>query len=326
MLGCGGEVNVKLTILFLTMLMTSMTIGAQPNDQELVQRLCEGSSPQNKLVSNWKESDDGFCAEVFCRDGEREIQRKKCFSHKSKEEPNTVWETYSDTVKAPDSYGYHGYANDRRLYPGESCYDECAPVKKKILGIRVKDEFGLNRESCRSCFANLKTNKRDSDYFIPEVNMTMYSGMKCYSLCRLPKGEFKNSRDYSPECQSCVGMNGLMPEKFDYLVNQENSCWEVEKMEKIRAVPHHICQGKENLITTRYSSGSAYTFKTIFMKKEPECHEIDDVTAGKLYDRLVDPSHCRTENIVDTDRSIQSKDNAGSGKRNSNRSSGASKE
>lgn len=317
---------MKLNILSCILLLASLSAWSQSSDQEFVERLCEGSSPENKLVSNWRKSDDGFCAEVFCKDGEREIQRKKCFVHKSKEEPNTIWETYNDTIKAPNSYGIKGFGYDRRLYPGESCFNECTPVKKSILGIRIKDEFGLERESCRSCFANLKINKRDSNYFIPEVNMTMYSGMKCYSLCRLPKGEFKKSRDYSPECQSCVGMNGLMPEKFDYLVNQDNSCWEVEKMETIRAVPHHICKDKENLLTTSYKSGSAYTFKTIFMKNEPECHEIDEETAGELYDRLVDPSHCRTENIVDTDRSIPTKDNASSGKRTSTRSNGVTKE
>ncbi len=271
-------------------------------------QICGNSSPDNKILSHWKKTSNGYCAEVSCKIADYQIKRTKCFNHLEEKYPNTIWETYSDDVKAPNMAGYEGFAYDRRLYPGEDCFDECRPVKNSVLGIALKAKSGLELATCRQCFFKLDNMDRELRYTIPEMNLTLYSGMKCHHLCRLPKGDFSYVRDFSPECKSCVGMGGLPAEKFDYLLTQSGECWEVENKLKKRPVPIHLCQKKEELILTHYQSDSSRTIKSIIFNLDPKCREIDNVSSGKIFNQNVASILCNKERIEDTDRSIQNKD------------------
>ena len=270
-------------------------------------QICGNNSSDSKVISPWKKTSKGYCAEVSCAIADNQVKRTKCFHHLEEKYPNTIWETYSDDVKSQNSVGYEGFAYDRRLYPGEDCFNECRPVKSSVLGIALKAKSGLELVACRQCFSKLDNLDRNLNYTIPGMNLTLYSGMKCHHLCRLPKGEFSDFRDYSAECKSCVGMGGLEAEKFDYLLTQSGECWEVEKKQKKRPVPNHLCQKKEELIFTHYQSDSR-TIKSIIFQQDPKCREIDNVSAGKIFNQNVASSLCNKESIVDNDRSIQEKD------------------
>lgn len=293
---------IILTFLFL---ISSWQTFAKTNPYQI----CGNSSAENKLISHWKKTSNGYCAEVSCKVADNQIKRVKCFHHIEENFPNTIWETYSDDVKGQNLAGYEGFAYDRRLYPGEDCFNECRPVKNSVLGIALKPKSGLELETCRQCFSKLDNMDRELKYTIPGMNLTLYSGMKCHHLCRLPKGEFSDFRDYSPECKSCVGMGGLPAEKFDYLLTQAGECWEVENKKRKRPVPVHLCQKKEELIFTHYQSDPR-TFKSIIFSLDPKCREIDNVSEGEIFKQTVAASFCQKERIEDTDRTIQHKDGA----------------
>lgn len=278
------------------------------SDQANPYQICGNSALENKTISHWKKTDEGYCAKVSCKISNNQIIRTKCFQKLEENYPNTIWEKYSDDVKGQNLTGYEGFAYDRRLYPGEDCYNECRPVKNSRMGIELKAKSGLDRETCRQCFYKLDNIDRELSYTIPEMNLTLYSGMKCHHLCRLPKGEFSDSRDYSQDCKSCVGMGGRAPEKFDYLLSHAGKCWEVENKQKKRPVPSHLCQKKEELILTRFQSESSRTIKSIIFNLGPICREVDIESEGKIFNQIVSSSLCKNESIVDTDRTIQDKD------------------
>lgn len=267
---------------------------------DFAQELCGPESKESKLVSAWKKKDGKYCSQVTCKIANRDLQREKCFYQKEHENEVTI--TYDDSYRGPESAGYEGKAEFVQLNENDSCFDACRPMKKKILGLKLKDEVGLNRESCRQCFEARDHKKYDESIHYKEIGKRLYPSEKCYQLCKDPKGPIVLDRKPSVECQQCVGLNGFTAEAFEYMLVKDGNCFEIDKENAKRKVPNHFCAPHDGIILTYYKSGSPYTLSTIFMKKKPICQELDDKTDGALYIKGVDSSNCETAAMDNSDR------------------------
>ncbi len=289
-----------------------LVLNAQAGD--FAQELCGSDAKESKLVSGWKKKEGKYCSQVACKIGNRDIQREKCFYQKEYENEVTV--TYNDSFHGPETTGYEGKAEFVQLYENDSCFDACRPMKKKLLGLKLKDEVGLDRESCRQCFEARDHKKYDDSIHYKEIGKRLYPSEKCYQLCKDPKGPFVLERKPTVECQQCVGLNGFTAEAFEYMLVNDGTCFEIDKDNTKRKVPNHFCAPHDGIILTYYKSGSPYTLSTIFMKKKPICQELDEKTGGVLYKKGVDSSYCETAAMDNSDRNhIPEKTSNGNSKR-----------
>lgn len=262
---------------------------------------CDESSHFKELVSPWDYSKkEGICIEIKCATDETRMERKRCF--KEGNHPNTIALHIDDRTWGPDSNGYHGTFQEIVLVPGEKCFEECRPVERRTFGIKRKDQYGIDRESCRQCFAQRSELTREEIYYIPEVEKTLYKGMKCHHLCQFEKGEFSDKREFSVDCQKCVGMNGHEPETFQYLLNKKGTCYEVDSDDKRRSLAQRFCQGEDAPILTQYEDGSSFSFQVYFLGRDPKCYEVDEKTGGRIYKREVSGDHCQEEAVDDSER------------------------
>lgn len=269
--------------------------------KQMAQDLCDPDSTKAELISPWKEKKDKHCMEVSCQTGPKSIKREKCFYQK--EHQNEVIVTYEDVVSGPELLAYQSRAEFVRLHDGEACFDACRPQEKKGI-FKNKIISGLERESCRQCFEKRAHAPYDESFEYKEIGKRLYPSQKCFLLCRDPKGPIVTERKLSPECLACVGGDGIAGESFEYMLDQEGECFEVDSERKVRTVPRHLCAKQNQLILTHYENGSAYTVKTILFKEKPECHELDNRTNGSLYKKIVHAGHCDIKDKDNSDRNI----------------------
>lgn len=268
---------------------------------EFARHLCDQEATEAKLLQPWKKKEGKFCTEVFCQVGKNTIKREKCFYQQEHE--NEVVMTYNDMIDGPEVAGMKGHAEFVRLHDVDACYVACRPEKRKILGISVKDAVGLKRESCQECFKKREHFKYDSSFHYQEVGKRLFPSQKCYQMCIDPLGPILQDRKLTVDCEKCVGLNGHAPEQFDYVLTKRNECLEIDQSLERRLVPNHFCASTD-VIYTQYQQASSYTLKTIFLKKKPDCFEVDDRTVGGLYKISVNPSRCERPVTDNTDRSI----------------------
>ncbi|MCM2351070.1 MAG: hypothetical protein NDI69_13695 [Bacteriovoracaceae bacterium] len=284
----------------LLLLFLLLTTSSWAND--FAQKLCDADSTKAQLLSPWKKKNKKYCTQVACQRGANSITREKCFYQEEHE--NEVVVTYSDDVNVtgPNLMADQSRAEFVRLHEEDSCFNACAPVKKKGL-LKIKLIAGLERDSCRECFEKREHKPYDESFEYKEIGKRLYPSQKCFFLCRDPKGPIVTERKLSPACQQCVGANGLRGEDFSYMLNHEKNCFEVDFDNEVRSVPAHLCaRPVDEIILTHYQSDSPYNLSTIFLKQKPPCRELDNRTNGLLYKRSVDHSHCDSEARDNSDR------------------------
>ena len=277
-------------------------------------KFCDQETQFKNLVSPWSYSPEkGMCLQVECVADDHATVRERCF--KEGNYPNVIELHISDRISSDESFRFHNTYSEVVLAQGEACFNECRPERSTVLGIEVGKEAGLKRKSCRQCFSKRVDLSREGSIKIPSVGVTLYSGMKCYSLCQFEKNDYQVKPEYSVECQKCVGFNGQDGEEFEYLLNKEGRCYEVDSKKALRVVPKHLCEGEneEAPILTKYVKDSEFSIQGFLFSELQPCVEIDEKTTGSIYKGSVNRSNCETERIDNSSRNANKNDSNGSG-------------
>ena len=279
-------------ILIFTSLFSVIAFG----QNEIPDQFCDNSFTNKKLISNWrvvkKEKRKEFCAEAECTGPEGEMKRERCF-YQRPEHPNTILMNQDDQIRTDKLASYKGRLFEHVLMVGDTCFEECRPVERTFMGIKRKDIYGMDRESCMSCFAKRKDITFDDSYDYPEVGRRLYYGEKCHYMCKDKSGEFTfGKRVLTEECKECIGT------RFEYILTKSSSCLELDADRNKRPVPQKFCAPNSDLIMTHYVEGSGFTLKAIFLKGKPDCFEVDDHTNGALFKMLVDNERCASKNEI----------------------------
>ncbi|MCO4755013.1 MAG: hypothetical protein KC478_11070, partial [Bacteriovoracaceae bacterium] len=272
-------------------------------------KFCNEEGQFKRLVSPWTYSPDkGMCLEIECADVDQSITRERCF--KGGSASNVIELHIKDGISRDESFSFHNTYSEVVLAEGETCFNECMPEKTTVIGIEVGVEQGLERKSCRQCFSKRTDLSREGTITIPSVGVKLYSGMKCYNLCQFEKNDYQVKPVYPVECQKCVGFNGQDGEEFEYLLNKEGRCYEVDSQKKLRVVPKHLCEGhnEEAPILTKYVKDSEFSIQGFLFNSLQPCVEIDEKTTGSIYKGSADLSNCETESIDNSSRNANKND------------------
>ncbi|WPU64565.1 hypothetical protein [Peredibacter starrii] len=315
---------MKNTIHFI-LIITSLFSGIAFGQSEITDQFCDNTFTNKKLISNWrvvkKEKRKEFCAEVECTGPEGEMKRERCF-YQRPEHPNLILMNQEDQIRTDKLASYKGRLFEHVLKVGDTCFEECRPVERTLMGIKRKDIYGMERESCMTCFSKRKDITFDDSYEYPEIGRRLYYGEKCHYICKDKPGEFSfTPRVLTEECKQCVGT------RFEYLSTKRGACLEVDSDRAMRPVPQHFCSQKGiDLFVTKYTQGSPYNWKSMLFKVKPDCFEVDDQTNGAIFKITVDQKYCEPKNeVLDTDR-VEGKDVRPSTDKSKNSNSKASKQ
>lgn len=271
----------------------------------LAHEICDGDVVSSKVLKDWPKTGYEPCIEVLCVYNDREVKKKKCIK-KDKNHPNTVQIFIDESITGTGVSNFKGWFEEVKLYPGDMCFEDCRPFTYEVLGMPLTPVQGLERKSCVECFKkNSISGKIGQSYTVAGSDKLLVRGTKCFNLCQLPKGPFREDRPYSEACKKCVGMGSLVAEKFRYLVTQKGQCHEVDEENQLLMTDPEICSKKELLRTIYAPQGS---FLTVFGVKQ-KCFEIDADTHGAIYKVQVSETFCDDANISDTQRGLNTKEN-----------------
>lgn len=266
---------------------------------DIANQFCGSEYTEKILDSNWRKEGDKYCAQASCKNNDSLLERKRCMYQR--EHANTILVSQSDNFRGKNLAQYKARENTFIVNEGDTCYEECRPVANTFLGIKRKDIFGVERESCRICFANRSDTINDGSYINPVTQQRLYEGQKCHFPCQDKKGDF-SKRAISQECVACSG------QKFQLLLTKKNNCYELDLEGGIRIIPNHLCSSSKELTLTMYVSRSSFSLSSLIFGAKPECMEVDEETQGALFKNIVDQARCDSnKGIVNSDRS-QGKD------------------
>lgn len=267
--------------------------------------LCGNTNPSSSLISKLaKNGKYEWCMSGVCEENSKTFERTKCVKHLGEDQPheNSFSVSHSETHREPNSLSLKSYAGFYRLYPEDSCYEECRPEEKKnFLGIS-KQKLGLDKEQCARCMIKLPPHNPES-YEVVGHGVTVHKGQQCFSLCRLPGGPYLDHRPYSTECLNCIGVQGVKP-IFEYLVNKSGECFELRdgRYQGASKVPESFCKSGPFVYSTHYKKSSKFAMSTLIFGEPQKCYEVDDKSDGKYYTRQVQSNFCDNETIDDSQR------------------------
>lgn len=306
---------------FLIGLFFSTFIGAQT-----VEDLCGNTNPNSMLTTPLaKISKFKWCFGGVCEENSITFERNKCVKQirDSKDDPkeNEFMVSFDEVHSKPGSVSYKSYGAFYRLYPGDSCFDECRPVSKQFMGMTTGKKLGVDKEECTKCMLKLPVKEAES-FVVEGHGVTVYKGQKCYALCRLPAGPFLDHRPYSSECLTCIGAMGIKP-MVEHLVNKAGECFELREgnYRGVSKVPEHICENIK-AYETYYTLSSKYTLDSLIFGKPQLCLEVDNKTGGKYYQKLANMSHCDPDYVDNSDRGNTKTQSSSSGSNSSKKSVG----
>ena len=271
-----------------------------------VLNLCGHSGPQNTVTSPLtKQGKNEWCFTGVCAENGKNFEKQKCL--KQIEENGELHEnafavSYREFHSEPGVSSNKGYASFYRLYPGDSCFEQCRPEGKKFLGMNTGKKLGIEKEECVKCMIKLPV-KTEESYEVKGPNVTVYQGQKCFELCRLPMGDYLDHRPYSNECLSCVGTAGFKP-KTEHLQNKAGECFEFRdgQYQGVSKVPEWLCKEDANLYFTYYSKSSKFAVGTLFFKQPQKCYEMDEKSRGDYYNRQIAMTYCDNESVDSSQR------------------------
>lgn len=176
-------------------------------------------------------------------------------------------------------------------------------------------KVGIEKDQCVKCMINQSVSENES-YEVVGHNVTVYKGQQCYSLCRLPAGDYLDHRPYSSQCLSCIGAMGIKP-VFEHLINMDGACFELREQPHrgSRAVPEQFCANKDGIYGTYFKKTSKFTFDSLVFGKPQECLEVDDKSGGNYYTRNVSMEECEPR-TNDSGRGSNDKSSSSSSSRN----------
>ena len=278
---------------------------------DTARNICDPSATSVRLVSDWRvapnDQDRDLCASAECVVGGQTIPREKCIRPQVKGRENTVRVSYSDWVREGNVSRSVGGAYNITINKEDQCFSVCNPR-------------GTKHRPCLECFKNRTDTVYDESINYPEIGRKLFKGTKCYELCKDPEGPIQATRTLSSQCQSCVGLNSLVPESFEYMLNKRNQCFEVESNRRYRITDRSVCDNKSDLILTEYSHEQ--TFAQMLTGHKGNCFEIDSKTFGSIFRVFTEAENCTepTMNFINNnDRNlIEDRDRSAPGN-NSNR-------
>ena len=287
------RLKMKNSIIYILMLSFISQVALGQSDIPL--QFCGEEYPERELVSNWRKTDGKFCAKAACRNGESTLERQRCIYQR--EYPNTILMSQHDDFRSKDVAQYKSREDDFILNEGDTCFEECKPVPKTLLGFKQKDIFGVARESCRICFANRNDINGDGSYINPVTQKRIFQDQKCHFPCKGEKGDF-GKRTVSAECKACSG------EYFQFIQTKSSNCYEVDEVGGKRLVTPQLCKKDPDLSLTQYKQSSSFSFASLIFGAKPDCFEVDEKSEGTLLKFEVDRKKCESANeVVDSERS-----------------------
>lgn len=272
---------------FLMMLLISFSVVAGTDPA----KVCGEDAVSSRLLKDWKKNDkDRYCVEAECSFKDKNLKREKCFFQNGEVGANVVFVSTSDHA----SGSYRSRADKVFLNGEEKCTDACME--------------GVKKKSCQECFKTRALEYKEEEFInYPEIGKPIRKGTKCYSACMDKAGPIQKTRVLTPECSSCVGVNGFTAEKFEYIQTKTGVCVQLDSQRKVYIVDRILCKeaGKDLSLTTYRSSKSAAQW---FFNQPPGCFEVDELTYGHIVKIEVDADRCGQPSVNDSDRNLIKED------------------
>lgn len=265
-------------------------------NSDMARKICDTDQGTATLLNNWKkESATKYCAEVRCVNASDSFNRIRCFAKRDHMGENKLVIITTDLRSA----SMKSRGEMLTINAQEPCFDFCKPEKGML-----KIKKGLERESCVECLKERSLTYKEPVFIdYPEIGKPLEKNTKCYYQCVDKDGPIQKERILSPECISCVGLNGIAPEKFEYLQTKSGKCFEVDKDKRILSIDKISCQKAGNdLLLTYYNS--VKTFSEWIFNQPSTCYELDEATGGLMFKEMTKASHCEFSSIDDSDRNI----------------------
>lgn len=291
-----------------------------------VEILCGNTNEGSQVLSSMdKVSKYRWCMIGVCEENSKKFEREKCVRYIDEDNPaeNAFLVSHSEVHRDTNLYASKGKAGFYRLYPGDSCFEECRPFEKKtFLGLGSSKKLGLENKKCAQCLMKLPVVDDSDSYEVVGHGVKVYKGQKCHGLCRLPEGPYLDYRPYSSECLNCIGVEGIKP-VFEYLIDMSGNCYELREgaYQGVSKVPEMFCKENTKIHGTYYKKASKFSMATLIFKEEPKCSEVDTKSNGKYFNRQVDTKFCDPDHVNDDQRGNSKDSSSPAATRNS--SSGA---
>lgn len=250
-------------------------------------QVCGTDAVSSKLLKDWKKTEkDRYCLSAACTYADKKIEREKCFFQNETAQANVVFVSTSDRTSA----SLKSRADKVILNGEEKCTDACME--------------GVKKKSCIECFKVRALEYKEEEFInYPEIGKPLRKGTKCYYACMDKEGPIQKTRVLSPECVSCVGVNGSAPETFEYIQTKLGACFEIDYTRRLFSVDQKLCKeaGQKLNLTTYHSSKSVGQW---LFNQPAGCFEVDELTFGRMVKIEVDAEKCGQSSVNDSDRNL----------------------